>query len=450
MSCQLPADPRNRALLQPRSCRQRDSCFQSGTKQRVTNERSSIGLFAAGICSLALVRRNAIILAGANVFIGACAPIAISLGGIVGDFLLDEDKSLATAPVTGFNVGVALGALPAAWLMRMIGRRYGFMSGALISGFGGLVAATALFQLNFWLFAAGLLIIGIGGAFVQQFRFAAADNAPDSFKAQAISWVLIGGIFAAVIGPQTVILARDYFAPVQFAGAYVGLIGLAIIGFVILSFLRVHENTVLLEHESEEPARPLSEILRQPQFLTALACGVCSFALMSFMMTGAPLAMIACGFSTDLATLGIQWHVLAMFGPSFFTGKLIARFGRETIVATGLIILIGCAFIASLGIELWNFWLALVLLGVGWNFGFIGATAMVTTTYRSSEKNKVQGVHDVILFSTVAFSSLMSGQILNTFGWDGINMIMWPIASLCLVILGLQVRRDRKNRAATA
>ncbi len=400
--------------------------------------------------SLGLVRRNAIILAGANAFIGACAPIAISLGGIVGDFLLDEDKSLATAPVTGFNIGVALGALPAAWLMRMIGRRYGFMSGALISGLGGLVAATALFQLNFWLFAAGLLIVGMGGAFVQQFRFAAADNAPENFKAQAISWVLIGGIFAAIIGPQTVILARDFFAPVQFAGAYGGLVVLSIIGFVILSFLRVHENTVLLEHEDEEPARPLSEILRQPQFLTALACGVCSFALMSFMMTGAPLAMIACGFSTDMATLGIQWHVLAMFGPSFFTGKLIARFGRETIVATGLIILIGCAFIASLGIELWNFWLALVLLGVGWNFGFIGATAMVTTTYRSSEKNKVQGVHDVILFSTVAFSSLMSGQILNAFGWDGINMIMWPVASLCLLILGLQVRRDRKNRAALA
>lgn len=400
--------------------------------------------------ALGLAKRNAFVLAAANAFIGACAPIAISLGGIAGAYLLDEDKSLATAPVTGFNIGVALGALPAAWLMRLIGRRYGFMGGAIVSGLGGLISAIALFRLDFWLFAAGLMVLGMGGAFVQQFRFAAADNAPDSFKAQAISWVLIGGIFAAIIGPQTVIFMRDFFAPIQFAGAYASVIGLSFMGIVVLSFLHVHENTVLLEHESEEPARPLLEIINQPRFLTALACGVCSFALMSFMMTGAPLAMIGCGFSTDLATLGIQWHVLAMFGPSFFTGKLIARFGRETIVATGLIILIGCAIVGSMGIELWNFWLALVLLGVGWNFGFIGATAMVTTTYRASEKNKVQGVHDVILFGTVAFSSLMAGKVLNTLGWDGINMIMWPIALACLLLLGLQVRADRNNRSVAA
>lgn len=396
---------------------------------------------------LALAKRNTLVLASANAFLGACAPIAISLGAIIGDYLLDEDKSLATAPVTGFNLGVALGALPAAWLMRLIGRRYGFMTGALVTGLGGLAAALALFQLNFWFFALSLLLVGIGGAFVQQYRFAAADGAPESFKAQAISWVLIGGIFAAIIGPQTVIFARDLFAPTLFAGAYAGLFVLSMIGMGILFLLRIKEHAVLLDDTPEEPARPLREIVGQRSFLTALACGVCSFALMSFMMTGAPLAMIGCGYSTDLATLGIQWHVLAMFGPSFFTGKLIARFGRETIVATGLVILICCAIIASLGIEIWNFWLALILLGIGWNFGFIGATAMVTRTYRPSEKNKVQGVHDVILFGTVAFSSLMSGQVLNTFGWTGIIMIVWPIAGLCLILLGLQVRSERKNRA---
>lgn len=400
--------------------------------------------------SLGLAKRNAVVLAAANAFIGGCAPVAISLGGIVGHYLLAADKSLATAPVTGFNIGVALGALPAALLMRLIGRRFGFMAGSMVTATGGLVAATALFRSDFWLFAAGLLIIGIGGAFVQQLRFAAADNAPEGFKAQAISWVLIGGIFAAIIGPQTVIFTRDFFAPVMFAGAFVSVIGLAAIGCFVLSFLRVHENTVLLEHEKEEPARPLGEIITQRRFLTALACGVCSFGLMSFMMTGAPLAMIGCGYSTDLATLGIQWHVLAMFGPSFFTGRLIARFGCEAIIACGLAILIGCAIVASLGIELWQFWLALIMLGIGWNFGFIGATAMVTSTYRPSEKNKVQGVHDVILFSTVAVSSLMSGQVLNAFGWNGINMIVWPVALACLLILGLQVRSDRKNGAKLA
>lgn len=393
-----------------------------------------------------LAKRNAFILAAANSFVGACAPISISLGGIVGDYLLDADKSLATAPVTGFNVGVAVGALPAAWLMRLIGRRYGFMSGAAVTGVGGMVATFALFELHFWLFVTGLLIVGLGGAFVQQYRFAAADGAPESFKAQAISWVLIGGIFAAIIGPQTVIFARDLFAPTLFAGAYVGMLVLAMIGMLILSFLRVHEHSVLLDDTPEEPARPLMEIVSQRSFLIALACGVCSFALMAFMMTGAPLAMIACGFSTDLATLGIQWHVLAMFAPSFVTGRLIARFGRETIVAVGLFLLILCAIIASLGIELWNFWLALVLLGVGWNFGFIGATAMVTRTYRPSEKNKVQGLHDGILFGTVAFSSLMSGQVLNSFGWNGINMIVWPIALACLGLLWLQARSNRRSR----
>ena len=400
--------------------------------------------------SLGLARRNAVVLSASYALVGACAPVAISLGGIVGHYLLAVDKSLATAPVTAFNIGVALGALPAALLMRLVGRRYGFMAGAMVTATGGLVAASALFRSEFWLFAAGLLVIGLGGAFVQQYRFAAADNAPDSFKAQAISWVLIGGIFAAIIGPQTVIFTRDLFEPVLFAGAFVSVIGLAAIGLLVLSFLRVHENTVLLDHEKEEPARPLREILSQRRFVTALACGVCSFALMSFMMTGAPLAMIGCGYSTDLATLGIQWHVVAMFAPSFFTGRLIARVGCEAIIACGLVILIGCSIIAGLGIELWNFWLALILLGVGWNFGFIGATAMVTSTYRTSEKNKVQGVHDVILFSTVAFASLMAGQVLNSFGWDGINMIVRPIALACLLLLGLQVRSDRKNRVKLA
>jgi len=395
---------------------------------------------------LALAKRNALILAASNAFLGAGAPIAVSLGGLAGDYMLGEDKSLATAPVTGFTLGVAVGALPAAWLMRLIGRRLGFMGGACLNGLGGAVATIALFQSSFWLFAFGLLIIGMGNSFIQQYRFAATDNAPDSFKGQAISWVLMGGVISAVIGPQLVIFTRDFFAPVMFAGAYASILGLAAIGVVILSMLRIKENTVLLEHRSETPERPLMQILLQQKFLTALACGVCSYALMSFMMTGAPLAMVGCGFSTDMAALGIQWHVLAMFAPSFFTGKLIARFGYAPIIASGLVILIACAVIAGMGIELWNFWGALVLLGVGWNFGFIGATTMVSTTYRPAEKNKVQGVHDVILFGTVAFASLMSGRVLNSFGWDAISQVLWPAALLCLLLLALQVRSDRKNR----
>jgi MFS family permease len=398
---------------------------------------------------LALAKRNAVILAAASSVIGACAPLSVSLGAIAGDYLLEADKSLATAPVTGYTAGVAIGALPAAWLMRMIGRRYGFIGGAVITAIGGLVATAALFELHFWLFAFGLLVVGLGGSFVQQYRFAATDSAPESFKAQAISWVLIGGVFAAVIGPQTAILMKDFFAPVQFAGAFAAILVLATIGGLILSRLRIHEHKVLMDHESEVPPRPLSRVVSQQRFWTALVCSVGSYSMMSFMMTGAPLAMIGCGISTNLATLGIQWHVMAMFLPSFVTGRLIARFGSEVVIATGLAVLVLCSVIAALGIDLWNFWGALILLGIGWNFGFIGSTAMVTSTYRSSEKNKVQGFHDVILFSTVAVGSLMSGLVLNHFGWAGIVSVVWPVAVICLGLLGLYVVNSRRAGAVT-
>lgn len=393
-----------------------------------------------------LARRNALLLSASQAFGGAAAPIAISMGGLAGFYLLGADKSLATAPVTGFNLGVAVGALPAAWLMRQIGRRHGFLSGMALTAFGGLVSALALFRHEFWLFAFGMAFIGMGGAFVQQYRFAAADGSPTNFKAQAISWVLAGGMFAAIIGPQTVIFTRELFAPVMFAGSFAALLPLAVITMSILWFLRIPNDTRPgdVGHD-ETPARPLAEIISQPRFITAMICGVGSYALMTFMMTGAPLAMVGHGFSPELATLGIQWHVMAMFAPSFFTGKLIARFGRDVITAAGLLILLGCAVVAHYGLELWNFWTALVLLGVGWNFGFIGATTMVTMTYRQSEKNMVQGFHDVTLFGFVAFSSLMSGQVLNSWGWDALNSVFWPVVLVCLVALGVQVVRERRG-----
>lgn len=393
-----------------------------------------------------LARRNAILLAAAQAIVGSAAPISISMGGLAGQYLLGADKSLATLPVTGFNIGVAFGAVLAASLMKRAGRRYGFMTGAALPAIGGLVAALALFQGSFWLFALGLAIVGFGNAFVQQYRFAAADAAPAGFKPQAISLVLVGGVFAAVIGPQTVIYTREAFAPVMFAGSFVALVPLAFVGVAVLSLLRIPEQgTLAADSATAEPSRPLLQIISQRRFVTALACGVGSYALMTFMMTGAPLAMVGCGFSPDLATLGIQWHVMAMFAPSFFTGRLIARFGSEKIVATGLLILIACAVVAHLGIELWNFWLALVLLGLGWNFGFIGATAMVTSCYRPSEKNKVQGFHDVVLFTTVAAASLASGQVLNAFGWNALNLAVWPVALACLALLALGFMRGRRG-----
>ena len=389
-------------------------------------------------------RRTALILASTQAIVGSAAPIAISMGGLVGYYLLGADKSLATAPITGFNVGVALGALPAAAIIRSLGNRGGFMFGTAVTAMGGAIATLALFRTEFWLFAFGLLVIGLGGAFVQQFRFAAADSAPPAFKARAISFVLAGGVVTAILGPQIVIFTRELFAPVMFAGSFASIIVLAAVGAIILLFLR----TDTASHGSIDvggEARPLSAIVSQPRFVVALICGVGSYALMSFVMTGAPLAMVGCGFSPDEATLGISWHVMAMFAPSFVTGRIIQRFGVENVIAAGLVLLIGCAVIALSGIHLWQFWTSLILLGLGWNFAFIGATAMVSGTYRPSEKGKAQGFHDLVLFSSVALASLSSGAVYNAWGWDMLNWIVFPVIAPCFVALGwLVLNRNRQ------
>jgi predicted MFS family arabinose efflux permease len=389
-------------------------------------------------------RRTAFILTAAQAIIGSAAPISMAIGGLAGHYLLGADKSLATAPITAFTLGVALGAIPAAAIIRAIGQRSGFMAGTIVTALGGALATLALYQMSFWLFVAGLLVIGAGGAFVQQFRFAAADNAPPEFKARAISWVLAGGVVTAVLGPQIVIFTREALAPVMFAGSFASIVALSAVGAVILSFLRLRKDMPSEQAASGQPARRLGEIVRQPYFAVALLCAVGSYALMSFVMTGAPLAMVGCGFTADEATLGISWHVMAMFGPSFFTGRLIARYGKERIVAAGLLLLVACAFVALSGIQLWQFWTALILLGLGWNFAFIGATAMVAESYRPSEKSKVQGFHDFVLFGFVAFASLMSGQIYNSYGWDMLNWIVLPVSAICLAALGVLALRLRR------
>lgn len=393
-------------------------------------------------------RRTALIYASAMAIVGSAAPISISMGALAGHYLLDADKSLASAPITGYNVGVALGALPAAAILRKVGGRSGFMLGTVVTALGGAIATAAIFNANFWLFAIGLLVVGWGGAFVQQLRFAAADDAPPQFKARAISFVLGGGVVTAILGPQIVIFTRDLFDPVMFAGSFASIIGLAAVGAVILSFLRPRGHGPAATAVSSEPARPLSEIIRQPRFAVALLCAVSTYALMSFVMTGAPLAMVGCGFTPDEATLGISWHVMAMFAPSFFTGRLITRYGAETIVAIGLLLLIACGIVALSGIELWQFWSSLILLGLGWNFGFIGSTAIVANAYRPSEKGRAQGFHDFVLFSTVAFGSLMAGITYNAYGWDMLNWVIFPVSVFCLLALGWLVASTKRQIAA--
>jgi MFS family permease len=383
----------------------------------------------------ASAKRNALILSAAQAVTGSAAPISIALGGLVGVYLLAADKSLATAPVTGYNIGVAVAALPAALVMARIGRRLGFMGGALVGMCGGLISFYAIVTASFWLFAMGMMFSGMGSSFTQQYRFAAADEGTEEFKPKAISWVLAGGVFAAVIGPQAAIWFGGAWEGVEFAGAFLASAFLMLSGVFVLSFLRFQKPMSAADRKAAGTGRPLGQIMRQPRFMVAVFCAVGSYALMSFVMTGAPLAMALCGFTPNQSTFGISLHVIAMFGPSFFTGNLIARFGKERIVAIGMALLAACAAVGLAGIELSNFYIALILLGVGWNFGFIGATAMLTDCYRPEEKAKAQGANDVILFSMVAFASLMSGQTLNALGWDWVNLIVFPVTSLCLLSL---------------
>ena len=371
------------------------------------------------------------------------APIVIALGGLTGAYLLSDDKSLATLPVSGFNVGVALMAGPASLLMFRIGRQKGFMAGAMLGVVGVSIAGIAILQHSFLWFCVGLALTGGANSFVQQYRFAASDFVDDALKAQAISRVLIGGIAAAIVGPQIVLHNKDLLYPIPFAGAFLSGAGLLCIGLLIMTLLPNERSEKRTPVDIE--GRTKQEFLRDPTFLTAVLCGTSSYALMAFVMTAAPLAMVGCGFEVSDAAIGIQWHVLAMFVPSLFTGKLIRRFGKLPIIATGLATLMACSAVALSGISIEHFYLALILLGLGWNFGFIGSTALLTETYQAHEKHTAQGLNDTILFGFVAFGSLSSGVAYEMLGWETMNWIAYPIGLVCLVALFLERQRHQSE-----
>jgi MFS family permease len=392
-------------------------------------------------------RRNAFILSAAGAVTGSAPIIAFSLGGLAGLYLLGEDKSLATLPISFFVVGGALGAIPAAMLMNRIGRRAGFIVGAAFGILGGLVSGLAVLAASFPVLVAGFAVIGIANAFVNQYRFAAADTGSAALRSKAISWVLAGGVAAGVIGPQAVIFTRHLFDPVPFVGGFFAISGLSVLGMLLLLPLSGAARAVPPK-AGRSSGRPLIAIVRQPRFIVALVCAIGSYALMSLVMTAAPLAMVACGLGEENAALGIQWHVLAMFAPSFFTGALIVRFGKETIVAVGLVLLAACAVVALLGIDLLHFWAALILVGLGWNFGFIGATAMLTETYLPEERSKVQGFNDFLLFSFVAVASFSSGKIFSSLGWEAINIVVFPVVGASALALAIAVFFKRRPAAA--
>jgi predicted MFS family arabinose efflux permease len=316
--------------------------------------------------------------------------------------------------------------------MRVVGRRIGFMVGASFGVASGALAVYAIFIQSFWLFCFATMLCGGYQAFAMYYRFAAADTASDAFRAKAISWVLVGGVLAAVAGPQIVIWTRSWFDPVMFAGSFAASIVLAICAFALLSFITIPKSS---ETVFAQPARPMGEILSQPRLLVAMACGMVSYGIMNLMMTATPLAMVACDLSIDDAAFVIQWHALAMFAPSFFTGNVIARVGKEKVIAVGLALLAVCGAVALSGIDITHFWAALVLLGLGWNFAFVGATAMVTDCYRPAERNKVQAVNDFAVFATVAFASFSSGNLLARIGWDAVAISLFPFVAIALALV---------------
>ena len=378
----------------------------------------------------ALARRNALVLAAAQALAGGNNTVIVSTASIVGATLA-PNAGLATLPITAMVMGMWIGSLPVGWLSRRYGRRAALQTGSAFGVLSGLISCFAVLHASFALLLFGTFCGGLYAAAHMSYRFAAADTASDAFRPKAVSYVLAGGVFAAVIGPQLVILTKDLLSPHLFAASYLGQSACAAIAAIVLQFVKVPP----LHERRQAAGRPLMEIMRMPRFVVAVACGVASYAMMNMVMTSAPLAMIGCGHTVTDAALGIQWHVLAMYAPSFITGSLIARFGVERVTGTGLALIAMTAVVGIAGITVAHFWSALVLLGLGWNLAFIGATTMVTQCHRAEERNTVQAFNDFLIFGSMAVASFSSGQLLAGFGWAWTNAVIFPVIALAAALL---------------
>ncbi|MGI9481582.1 MAG: MFS transporter [Hyphomicrobiales bacterium] len=390
-------------------------------------------------------RRNARIYALGQALYGAHTVTLIITGGLIGK-ALSVDPGLATLPISSFVVGTMISALPASWLMKRVGRRIGFMAGA---GFGLLSAVLGVLGISlqdFYLFVFAMLFTGTYQAFAMLYRFAAADNATPAFKAKAIAWVTVGGLAAAFMGPLIVTTTKDLVPDAEFAGCYLATATLAVVSVFLMLFLEKPDGE---KAEVAGHARPLLEILKQPRLIVAIFCGMMSFGMMNLVMTATPLAMVECGFSVETAAIVVQWHVVAMYLPSFFTGSFIIRIGVERVIALGMVILAGAGISALMGLHVVNFTVGLILLGIGWNFAFVGATAMVTDHYAPSERNKVQGINDFCVFAAVAVASLSSGKLLHLIGWDAVNLALFPMVLISLLLLAWLAIHSRKTHAVT-
>ncbi len=385
-----------------------------------------------------LVKRNVGVLAGCQGLLLINTSLLVTVNGLAG-FALATDKTLATLPVTTYFLGSALVTLPISFLMKRYGRRAGFTVGALHAILGAAVCSAALMMKSFWLLCLGTLFFGVYFAAGQYYRFAAADAADASFKSKAISLVLAGGIVGGFLGPETGKLTKDLFTAHPYMGAY---LSLAVFALLAIGLQRLLDIPPLSEAERKEVGRPLGTIARQPAFIVAVLAGVVGYGVMNLLMTASPLAIIACHYPFSDAAFVIQWHLVGMFAPSFVTGHLIQRYGLMTIMLTGVALNLGCVAIALAGVDLANFWFALLLLGVGWNFMFVGATSLLTESHTPAERAKVQGVNDAAIFVTMVVSSAASGALFTAQGWSVMNIAAVPFLLVAGAgILWLALRR---------
>jgi predicted MFS family arabinose efflux permease len=391
----------------------------------------------------ARARRAVPFLVWAQAVLGAQMTVHFILGGLAGS-LLAENKALATLPITMIVLGAMLSAPVMSWLMGRWGRRTGFLIGATAGATGGAVAAQSLIEGSFAMLLAGSLITGIYMAAQNFYRFAAADMASRDYRPKAISWVMVGGLIAAVFGPELVVWFKDTLAPIPYAGAYRAMVVLNLVGAIPLMFIDIAPPP--RAPRGQRQGRPWREILAERRVVVAMLCAMVSFALMNLVMTSTPLAMVHHGFGTDTAAGVVRVHVLAMYAPSFITGTLIARYRSPRIIALGLALLATGALVALSGMELRNFNVALALIGVGWNFGFIGATTMLAGAHLPEERARVQGLNDFLVMGMVTLASVSSGALMAHLGWQAVNVAVIPLLALASVALVWQALSERVTR----
>lgn len=395
-----------------------------------------------------LARHNMWVLIVAQAVIGAQMPLIFTVAGLAGGSLA-SNPCWATLPITMMVIGSMLWAQPLSAVMQRFGRKVGFTIGTIAGAVGAAIAAYALYIGSFWLFASASLISGGYMSAQGFFRFAAADLASDTMRPKVISGVMAGGLASAIFGPQLVKLTAGAMV-VPFLGSYIAVIALNLIGPFL--FAALHAQPPVARAAQAPRGRSRMELLRTPAIAVAVICGTVSYALMNLVMTSSPLAVVGCGFETSDAASIVSAHVLAMYAPSFFTGHVIARFGVERVIALGLVILAASGAVAMSGVALENFYAALVLLGLGWNFGFIGATTMIAANHRPEERGTMQGLNDAIVFGGVSVASFASGGLMNCSGstvqagWSAVNMAMLPfliLAGGALIWFALRPKETR-------